>query len=78
MKNLTEEVRQYAKISGARLVDIATTERLAGAPRGDRAEDFLPGTRSVLVLGLPVFPAYSRHPRVSRDPICLPDTREFT
>ena len=74
MKNLTSEVRQYAKTLGARLVGIATVERLSGAPRGHRAEDFLSGARSVLVLGLPVLPTYARYPEFLADSEKVPET----
>ena len=59
---------------GARLIGIATTERLVGAPKGHRAEDFLPGARSVVVLGLPVLPAYTRYPQFLADSEKVPKT----
>jgi len=57
---LTDNVKNYARQQGARLVGVANTERLAEAPKGHHAEDFLPGARAVVVMGLPVLRAFTR------------------
>ena len=60
-KDRTQKVKEYARSLGARLVGVADAGRCALAPRGHRPEDFLPGARSVVVVGLPILRAYTRY-----------------
>ena len=70
---LTCDVRERVRSLGAALVGVAGVERLEGAPAGHRAEDFLPGARSVVVIALPILPAYARHPEFLKDSALIPD-----
>ena len=40
----------FAREAGADLVGIAPVERFAGAPKGHKPEDLLPGARSVVAM----------------------------
>ena len=71
---LTQQVKEYARQQGARLVGIANIERLACAPKGHRPEDFLPGARSVIVAGLPVLRGYMRFAGFLEDSEKVPET----
>ena len=70
---LTRRVRNKARQLGARLVGITDVDRLAAAPKGHRPEDFLPGARSVIVLGLPILPIYARYPEFMRGSDKVPE-----
>jgi len=70
----TQKVKRCARSLGARLVGVADAGRFARAPRGHRPEDFLPGARSVVVVGLPVLRAYTRYAELLKDSEMTPET----
>lgn len=51
MINLKEKLKDTAFRSGIDLFGVSPAQRLSGAPEGFRPDDYLPGTRSVIVLG---------------------------
>ena len=53
-KFLTEDVKQWAREWGARLVGIASADRFEGAPEGYHPRDILPGATSVVVIAVPL------------------------
>lgn len=47
-----EEIKRFLRGEGASLVGVAGIDRFNGAPVGHRPEDLLPGTRSVISIGV--------------------------
>jgi epoxyqueuosine reductase QueG len=73
---LTSQIKDYVHGLGSTLVGVANAERLAGAPRGHRPEDFLPGARSVVVMAMPILRAYARYPEFMKDSLLVPERVE--
>jgi len=73
-QDLADDLKSYARSQGAQLVGIAGVERFVGAPKGHWPEDFLPGARSVVVLGLPVLSAYASYPEFMKGSEKVPES----
>ncbi len=71
---LTKQVKEYAHQQGARLVGVANVERLECAPKGHRPKDFIPGARSVIVIGLPLLRGYIHFTDFFKDSKMIPET----
>lgn len=72
--DLTEQVKQLARAEGAVLVGVAPVERFDplppvcdAAPRGSHPRDFLPETRSVISIAMPIVNAVLDAPAVLAD-----------
>ncbi len=69
---LTQDLKTFARERGAHLVGIAPVERFADGPLGHRPADLLPGARSVVVVGLPLFQSVLDHPQICRQSALIP------
>ena len=54
------ELFQMIRGQGANVVGVGPAERFAGAPKGHRPEDIVPGARSVVTFGIRI-PHYVSH-----------------
>ena len=50
--NFKQELHEMATELGADLFGVAPSSSLYGAPEGHRAEDILPGAKSVIILAM--------------------------
>ncbi len=73
---LTAQVKEQARLLGARIVGVGTPDRWVNAPRGHKPQDFIPEARAVVSFGMPLFRAMSRWPDFMKGSEMFPEERE--
>ena len=66
-KELSVEIKGFAREKGAHIVGIASADRFANAPKGHRPEDLLPDAKSVVCIGMRYFHTILDNDRACQD-----------